>query len=365
MRIAYFIRLPLHKYPPCLSQILYLRDMGHDIDLFFGGCDQRVEQSLIERGIACHDLGLNFKRSIIPSSLKSFIKYRSKVRKIIAHKNICFDLYWFGTADSCFALYPTINKRNFVISVLELYDNNSFYRRAISLVINKARVVIACEDTRASIMKIWYNLKTKPYVIPNKPYKVPTEKNMVGSIDETKRMISVIRGKKVVLYQGIISSDRDLTELADAMRIINTDYYLVLMGPILNDTIGIIKRKYEKTIYIGSAPAPYHLEVTSHASIGIANYDDSCLNNLFCAPNKIYEYSAFGIPIIGSKVPGLESTIGLAGAGVCVDFKNPNAIADGLREIINNYQDYSQRAKDFYYSTDNYQTMRIIVEALE
>ena len=60
------------------------------------------------------------------------------------------------------------------------------------------------------------------------------------------------------------------------------------------------------------------MEITSYARIGINFYRPNCLNKAFCAPNKIYEFSGFGIPIIGNDIPGLKNTIGLNNAGKCV-----------------------------------------------
>ena len=43
-------------------------------------------------------------------------------------------------------------------------------------------------------------------------------------------------------------------------------------------------------IYIPQIPSPQHLFVTSIAYIGILVYDPISLNQIFCAPNKIFEY---------------------------------------------------------------------------
>lgn len=82
---------------------------------------------------------------------------------------------------------------------------------------------------------------------------------------------------------------------------------------------------YDKVIHIDSIPAPLHLEITSHATIGVVFYSDETLNKAFCAPNKIYEYSGFGIPAIANCIPGLINTIGKSGAAVCTDFKAEKA----------------------------------------
>jgi glycosyltransferase involved in cell wall biosynthesis len=100
-------------------------------------------------------------------------------------------------------------------------------------------------------------------------------------------------------------------------------------------------------IAIPYAAAPRHLEVTSHAHIGLAFYSPVSLNNVFCAPNKVWEYAGFGLPILGNNIPGLEATIGKHGAGLCVPISE-DAIAQALAEIDRRYSDMSRRATGMY-----------------
>ncbi len=137
-----------------------------------------------------------------------------------------------------------------------------------------------------------------------------------------------------------------------------------MIGKEHYDGINAIKNIYKDTIYLGFFPAPTHLQITSYAHIGVANYDYSSLNNLFCAPNKIYEYAGFGIPILGNDVPGLQYTIGTARAGVCADFLNRKSIIDALMEIEENYTEYSKNAVKFYESNDNLEIMKKIVNSV-
>ena len=103
--------------------------------------------------------------------------------------------------------------------------------------------------------------------------------------------------------------------------------------------------------------------MTSHANIGLVFYDDFSLNQAFCAPNKIYEYSGFGIPILANKIPGLENTVGKYNAGKCVDFKVDDLIS-AIKEIDNHYEMYSNNASALYESVDNGSTIEEIIAAL-
>ena len=119
-------------------------------------------------------------------------------------------------------------------------------------------------------------------------------------------------------------------------------------------------RKYEKflqgiypdTHYLGYIPAPQHLAITALCQIGIANYDYSDLNTVFCAPNKTYEYAKFGKPMLVSKNPGLVETVGIYRAAECVDFSNSDEVSKAISRIMNKYDDYVEASQKFYRDTD-------------
>ena len=74
------------------------------------------------------------------------------------------------------------------------------------------------------------------------------------------------------------------------------------------------------------------------------------MNNIFCAPNKIWEYAGFGIPMLGNNIPGLQSTIGASQAGICVDTDRVGEILNAIQAIDSEYEFYSKKALAFYHS---------------
>lgn len=365
MKIIYIIRQELQIYPPCLAQIQYINDFGIDVMVVYGGCNEAVKEILDKKGIEHIDLKLMRKKKGYVDKITNIIGYRKKVIKLLKQYCQKDDIIWFGTADSAFLLQGKITKRKkFVMTVLELYDDNKFYRKNIGRIIHEAKAVVCCEKTRAQIMKLWWNLERQPYVLPNKPYEHPTARDLPGTLDITSNMINKMCDSIGIIYQGIFTKDRNVGNIAKALNELNQDIVLYLMGNDPKENHKDIKEIYDKTVYLGFAPAPFHLEVTSHANIGIALYDGTNMNNIFCAPNKIYEYAGFGIPVLGSDIPGLRSTIGQWNAGKCVDFDDIESIKNAITEILNNYDIYSENAKSMFAAIDNKKTMRGILEDL-
>lgn len=105
------------------------------------------------------------------------------------------------------------------------------------------------------------------------------------------------------------------------------------------------------------------MEITSYAHIGIVFYRNDALNKVFCAPNKIYEYSGFGIPMLANDIPGLKNTVGNAGAAECMELK-ANNIINAIQNIEADYDTYSENAKKFFAGTDNLKTMEKLMRKI-
>lgn len=363
-KVIYVVKEALHVYPPCITQILMLNDLGVKVTVICGDCDINTINLFRTKNIKCIVVGNKRLKPRLVGKINSYLMFRYNAWNAIKENIDNKTILWFGTVDGVISLEGKFNNIPYILNVLELYDQNSFYRNALKRTIGDSLAVIACEETRAQIMKSWWNLPKIPYVMPNKPYMHPRKRNQNPTTDELENAISKIKNKKVILYQGMIAADRDLGILAEALNEMNTDYTLVLIGRAFNNSVSNIKAIYQNTIYLGYFPAPLHLQITSYAYLGIANYDDSSLNNLFCAPNKIYEYSGFGIPVLGSNVPGLKNTIGTYCAGKCVDFTDRTAIIEAIDEIESNYERLSLNAKYFYDNTDNNIIMKNIVQSI-
>ena len=366
MKVVYILKKGFQCYPPCLAQLLYLNDLGVELEVYHGENSNAINSILDERKIKHNTLQSDRKNTNRFGSALTLLQYTFEISKIIKKidKNT---LIWFGNCESFMTITKHLKHRKFVLSILELDDYNSLYGKNIAKVIKSAQAVICCEKHRAAIMQVYYGLNYRPYVMPNKPYELheSAESKYVLQLDVEKK-IDNIRNNFIVLYQGIITKDRPLDKIAKALSKINNDNVVfAVMGEANEDIKKELVSHYKNTVFFGYIPSPQHLQVTKIAKIGIANYDNSCLNNLFCAPNKIYEYAKFGLPMVTSNNIGLIETVGQAGAAECVDFSDVDKIATAIKKILKNQAVYAENARKFYNETDNLETMKMIVGCLE
>lgn len=360
MKIAYFIKDGMHKYPPCLAQVLYLNDLGVDLTVYHGKNSALIDTLLNERGITHYEFKRDKESKYRIRRYIGLADYSLQAAKIIKKIPDNYVL-WFGNRDSFIALGSVIEGRKYVASVLELYKRNTPYDKPMGEIIRRAVCVTCCEKHRAEIMRSWYGLKKTPIVMPNKPY----EGSYAEFDEKCEPVVERLKGKFIVLYQGILTKDRPLDKIAAALRMIgdHENVFLVLGNGNL-DFQRQLTDIYPNTVFGGYIPSPQHLTVTSKAHLGIANYDYSVINNVFCAPNKIFEYARFAVPMLTSDNIGMTETVGAYGAAECVDFNDIEAIKTGIEKIKANYDFYSQNAKKFYESVDYKECVKKVLEKL-
>lgn len=361
-RVLYFVFQAIHKLPPCIAEVCMLKDMGIEVAVLTTGCADVTMQLFESKGIPCHILEIKRRKNRFIQKIENFFNYGSRIRWFVKKYWTDDSVLWVGSEQSIMKMWPYMRRIHpMIVNTLEFYEAED-YQRGMKKIAPQVDVLTACEPHRAQYMVEWWGLTKTPYILPNKPYARPGKKQGEGSTPELREAIAQIKGKKILLYQGYIKADRNFLPLAQALAQTQSDYYLVLCG---NNDAGIAQQLqdiYAKTLYLGNFAAPSHMEITPYATIGIAYYEDDCINNRYCAPNKIYEYAGCGVPMLCNAIPGLTETVGKFGAAECVDFCNVDQVIQAIHKIDSHYERYSAAATQFYSGTDNTQTMQEIVE---
>ncbi|WWU64279.1 hypothetical protein QJR26_14760 [Clostridium baratii] len=363
---------PIIKYPPALAVLQHLSDLGVELMLCTTDIDQGTFKLCKERDIGIINIDINYEKKISPIlKLPRLIKIRKLIWKQI---NKIYDdntIIWVFSDLALKHLGKTLLEKKFILHMFELSEKTLYYRKIPFLYLdtkkyaNKAMKVIQCEYNRAHIAKTWWGLKELPDILPNKPYnKCEIKKSSVISDKYAKDVISKIKNKKIILYQGILSKERPLEEIIKAVDKLGEDYAFVVMSSGENIYKNINSSNY---YFIPFITPPEHLKVTSHAYIGVLAYmptenEYSKLNSLYCAPNKIYEYSMFGIPMIGNDIPGLNYVFKTKECGTCFKEFKSEYIVNSIKEIEKSYEKMSINSKLLYNNTD---TKKIIKNILD
>jgi len=362
--VLYLLRDKLENLPPSMSQILTLCHIGCRVKIVTMYSSEYICNFFSGKNVEFVTLKRENRGNKLPEKIRDLIEYRALVKASL--KNCKYDLLWIGSADTARYCRDLVADRDpVVLNIYELYDKTPQVIRSIKSIAQKAQSVVVPEYNRAHILKVWLGLKKTPIIIPNKPCFPEVE-----ILPETQKIVDELRGlnKKIILYQGWIGRDRDVTKIAEALNKLENreEYALVLMGSVTsNETIPAIQAKFKNTIHIPFLQPPQHLFITETAHIGIATYDDSSLNNIFCAPNKIYEYAERNTPILARNIPGLLTTVGKYKAGVCVDMDSIDSIVEGIREISTHYDMYLYALKEFLNECSVEEAIRKIIQTCE
>lgn len=363
----------IENEPPTQMVIQHLTDLGYDVRVITLGLNGYWKDEFSKRGVVYKDLGMSdfvtSKKRSFSSKIKVWLQYRKAVIKELSLYNDDESIVWFVDADSIAPLLfsKIFNNIKYVMHILEMYDHSYFYRYVLNKYIKRAKRLIVCEENRAAIFNVWFKPKKYPAVLPNKPYRLLDNAHSVDFLQEKHpELYNVLMDKhsKVILYQGVISPDRDLSFILKAINEMPENFIPVLMGRDFN-MLNHYKEICTRLIHISFIPAPQHLYITALARIGILMYDPLSLNQIFCAPNKIFEYSGYGIPMVGNNIPGLSFPFQKFSCGkIFSPAKNTIEMKKIIEEIDSNFEKYSHGAKTLFSSVNNEKIIREVLECV-
>lgn len=347
-KVLFIYERKLSELPPLLTLIQLLKLKGYSITVTV----TEVEKQYMEDGVKQIEYLKRFKSNNKFTRLtnrkivgRRFFKY--SIPALIEKEN--YDIIWVIVQhypENLFLLKKNFNNgRNYYCTIYELFDTLPQILKRLNTFVQSAHKVVVPEFNRAHILRSYFNLKNTPIVMPNKPLSLPKLRD-----PEVLKLLEKFDGKKIILYQGHISRVRNVEPICKAVEKLN-DFVFVLMGSSFDGYAKELLKKYSNVQHIEFISPPKHLEFTSKAYIGIVTYSHVSLNGVFCAPNKIWEYSGYGVPMICNDVPGLVYTVEQSNCGLCIDFSNEISVLNAIEIIENNYTLYSENAKKMFDST--------------
>lgn len=147
----------------------------------------------------------------------------------------------------------------------------------------------------------------------------------------------------IMVYQGSIQENRGIEPAIEAVQQLD-GVVLVIIGygyhrPTLEEMVR--KRKLTDQVYFfGPVPNRELLEYTASADIGLCNIVNSSLSYHTSLPNKLFEYIAAGVPVIGSDSPEIGRIVKETGVGEVCDPVDPEALAAAARKLLAQPDDY-------------------------
>ena len=343
--------IPEKTLPPVINLVLYLAENSSlKIVLIVRELSSNMKDVFLQHNI---EIIINESETLMVlgkyiSILYDMYKFQTKVFEYLTINYSKNDLVWVASHNTLFSLWKKINKYNYYLQLHELLDKYPMRINIIKYIITKKTKVIVPSQARAYLSKILYSLDELPNVLPNKPFTNTYNDNYHYEMDIVKKIkLLKLNNKLIILYQGVIDSSRPLNNIVSAIS--NYDNIeIILMGRVINNYLATLKELNKDLIHIDYILSPLHLEITKYADIGILTYSSDSFNNIYCAPNKIWEYSNFGIPMLCSTLPCLNDMIDKYSNGESCNLESINDIVIAINKITNNYKFYSKNSLAFF-----------------
>jgi glycosyltransferase involved in cell wall biosynthesis len=297
---------------------------------------------------------LNFSRRV--SFIKDFISI-IRLIKFIKQKNITFIktiTLKGGFVGMIAAAFCRINKRYHVNAGIAWMRKNLFIK-ILSYIFEIPTMLISTHIQTDSfeqreILHRLYGVKKKIIIfnqgslcgVPdykiNSRFKDSNRKRM-------RKFLSIDDNQKVLIFVGRICKDKGINELVDAFIELNKDsknnpYILILLGLIEKEHDTISKKTSEiinnskHIIHINNRKNVFPYMHMSDLLI-IPSYGEG-----FC--NVVIEANASGIPVLGTRVNGLNESIVEKYNGIKVKSHSSKSIRDGVRFILSDFDLYNK-----------------------
>lgn len=353
MEITVILKQKLESLPPTINLIDCLIDLDVKVNLL---CTDIEQANIIRYDGKIHIEVIPSKDyKFRPLKVFSVISFRRNVYKFLNKNSIskaADSFVWLASAEASLGVGRRIANYKFIFQSHELYDTRPQYKFQNKFYYRNSIVNVCPEINRAAIVRYWYKLKETPQLLVNSPYHHPKKRNLFIESKSTAKAVSSLSDKKIILYMGQVSPERDITPFAEAIDLLGGEYHLLVMGAYIPERNYIegLKSRFKNITFMDGLPSPSHLQVTSWAHIGILSYSFIDLNNVFCAPNKVWEYSGFGIPMISNDIPGIQTLLLKYNSGNTINIETSSAvaIAESIKKIDHDYIKLSDNARNMF-----------------
>jgi glycosyltransferase involved in cell wall biosynthesis len=200
-----------------------------------------------------------------------------------------------------------------------------------SHLITKADVVIMVSNGCAKFTADKYGIPL-PNVIMNTPNYDPAK----IQIRDLREQLNIPENNMVLVHQGSLQKNRGVEQTIDAVSDIpNITYVIIGYGqhrPFLENYVEQAGLS-EKVKFFGPVPADQLIEWAASADIGICTILGKTKSYLYSMPNKLFEYTMAGLPVITSNYPDMGTFVTENRMGITCDPESPASIADAIHVL--------------------------------
>lgn len=206
------------------------------------------------------------------------------------------------------------------------------------LLVNRADVVIAANEERADVMVGEYGAAVRPVVLMNTPSAVG-----VRAESRLRTVLGLDHGVLLVVYQGALAPGRGIEAIIASMPEWPAGAVFVLVGSsgaYARTLVAELPARHGvsgRVILAPPVPSDAVADYISEANVGLVLYENTCRNNYLCAPNKLFEYCAAGVPVVASNFPPIVNLLREYPVGLPVDPSAPGELGSAVNRMLTDH----------------------------
>lgn len=174
-----------------------------------------------------------------------------------------------------------------------------------------------------------------PTVIMNTPDFDPA----TIEVRDLRKELKIPLENLVLVHQGSLQKNRGIEQSIEAVRDIpNVTFVIVGYGqnrPLLENYVEQAGLS-EKVKFFGPVPYDELIEWTASADIGMCTIVGKTKSYLYAMPNKLFEYTMAGLPVIASDYPDMGKFVTVNKMGVTCDPESVESITKAIHLLVTN-----------------------------
>jgi starch synthase len=211
------------------------------------------------------------------------------------------------------------------------------YRRLEALSFAHASALVTvCDSIAEAMAEEVGDGRMRPAVIRNIPTRIGAPSR---SYPPLKQQFGLPEDRFVLLWQGGIGPSRLIEPIIQALAHA-PECTFVIRGPEMEAygpgyaAIAAGIGASDRLILAPAVPSRDVVEAACGADAGIWTLPELCRNFTYALPNKIFEYLASGLPVLGAHHPEARRLIEGHKVGLCFDPYDPKSIATAINRLI-------------------------------
>lgn len=199
------------------------------------------------------------------------------------------------------------------------------------LFIKHADAVIVVGESIADWYENTYRIK-RPTVVLNSP---PKQDRIFSNY--FRDLLNIKENQTIFLYIGFLQPGRGIELMLDAFknRTDNNTAVMVFMGPgILTSLLKEHAQQYKNIYYMPPVPPEHVPNYAASADINLALVENTCLNEYYCMPNKLFQGGMAGLATVTFPLKDMSEYLLKYNAGIVLDKECPVALNKLIDELL-------------------------------